>query len=261
MHSKINDVKKNMYLLKNLIQRDLKVKYRRSILGIIWSVLNPLLMMVVITTVFSKLYDRNVENFHIYYLTGITIYNFVSESTSLALNSILSASSLIKKVYIPKYIFPLEKCIFSFINLMFSMVAVIIVMLISNVNFNWTMILFPISIFYALIFSIGLSLILSAFTVFFRDIMHIYGVFLTAWVYITPIIYPDTKINEIGGILAFTMKFNPMYYFVTYFRNVLMYGNIPSLNDNLICIAISLSSLVLGLFIFKKLENKFVLHL
>ena len=249
---------KYRYLLENLIGRDIKVKYRRSVLGILWSVLNPLLMMAVIATVFSRVFKFNVENFHIYYLTGAVIYNFISEATSTSMMSVLSSASLIKKVYIPKYIFPLEKCLFSFVNLLFSLVAVVIVMLISGIKFTYTALLFPIPLIYALTFSIGMSLLLSALTVFFRDIVHLYGVFLTAWMYATPIIYP---VEAIGPKLQTVMMFNPMYYFVKYFRDVVLYGTIPSLKFNIVCISVSLFMLVIGAFVFYKKQDKFVLYM
>ncbi|MGL5973139.1 MAG: ABC transporter permease [Oscillospiraceae bacterium] len=260
MFKEILQFKKYTFLLSNLIQRDIKVKYKRSILGVVWSVLNPLLMMIVITTVFSKLFIRDVPNFHIYYLTGYTIFSFISEATSMSLFSIIGNASLLKKVQIPKYIFPLEKSLFAFINVLFSMVAVFLVMIGTGFKFTPTMLLFPIPLMYALVFSVGMSLFLSALTVFFRDIVHLYSVFLTAWMYATPIIYPLELIGQ-SKALSFIVKFNPMYYFVKYFRDVLMYDTIPNISFNLICILISLSSLLIGFFVFSKTQDKFILHI
>ncbi|MBO4693112.1 MAG: ABC transporter permease [Clostridia bacterium] len=254
------------YLLFNLINRDIKVKYRRSILGILWSVLNPLLMMAVISTVFSTLFGMGGKfgglsvPFHIYYLTGATIFNFVSEATSTSMMSVFSASQLIKKVYIPKYIFPLEKCMFAFVNMLFSLIAVFIVMVVSRVEFHATIVLIFIPIIYALIFSIGMSLLLSALTVFFRDILHIYSVFLTAWMYATPIIYPLGILND-HPKLMFIMKLNPMYYFVEYFRSVVVYGTIPGIRDNVVCLACSIVMLIIGIAVFKAKQDKFVLYM
>lgn len=249
---------KYRFLLANLIERDIKVKYRRSVLGILWSVLNPLMMMVVIATVFSRVFRFHIENFHVYYLTGSVIYNFISEATSTSMMSVFSSAPLIKKVYIPKYIFPLEKCLFSFVNLLFSLVAVVIVMLVSGIRFTFVALLFPIPILYALIFSIGMSLLLSALTVFFRDIVHIYGVFLTAWMYATPIIYP---MEAVGEKIRFIMQFNPMYYYVQYFRDVVFYGTVPGIRFNLISITFSLGMLIIGILVFKNKQDKFVLYM
>lgn len=246
------------HLLQNLIVRDLKVKYRRSVLGFLWSILNPLLMMLVITAVFQNIFRIKIENYPIYYLTGSLIFNFMSEATSLAMVSVLSSAPLIKKVYIPKYIFPLEKCLFAFVNMLFSSVAVIIMFFVLHFKLTWTALLFFVPMLFTLIFSIGLGLILSAADVFFRDIGHLYSVWITAWMYLTPVIYPMETVNN--GMKN-VMRFNPMFYFVGYFRQVVMYNNIPNLNYNLICIGFSFGFLLLGLLIFKLKQDKFILYI
>lgn len=153
-------------LLRELVVRDIKVRYRHSALGLVWTVLNPLLMMVVITIVFSTLFKQNIPNFPIYYLSGSLIFAFNSESTTTALNSIISNASLIKKVYIPKYLFPLSNVLSGLVNLGFSLIAMFIVMLITDAPFHATLLLLPIPIFYTFLFSVGLGILLSAVTVF-----------------------------------------------------------------------------------------------
>jgi len=260
--SKLNGVmfafKKYKYLLTNLIERDLKVKYRRSVLGLMWSVLNPLLMMLVITAVFMNIFKFDIKNFPVYYLTGALIFNFVSEATSTSMNSVIGAAPLIKKVYIPKYIFPLEKCLFAFVNMLFSLIAVAIVFLILRTQIHWTILLFPIPMIYTFVFSLGLSLILSSINVFFRDVGHLYAVWVTAWMYFTPIIYPA---SILPATMQTVLKLNPLYYYVEYFRDVMIYGNVPNLTDNLICIGFSVITLILGLVIFKKKQDKFILYI
>ena len=167
---------KYKYLLHNLISRDLKVKYRRSTLGLLWSVLNPLLMSIVISIVFQNFFRFDVPNFAIYYLTGSLIFNFMNEATSSAMVSIVGNAPLIKKVYIPKYIFPLEKVMFAFVNMLFSMIALVIMMGVTklgiigsaaDLNISWTIVLFFIPMLYTLVFSLGLGLILAAVNVYF----------------------------------------------------------------------------------------------
>ena len=213
MRARIKTFGRYKYLLKNLIVKDVKLKYRRSILGILWSVLNPLLMMLVISAVFSSIFKVSVENFPVYYLTGSTLFNMLAETTNSSMTSILDSSSLIKKVYIPKYIFPLEKCMFGFINFLFSMIAVAIMYIIFGYPVHWTILLFPIPVFYTLVFSIGLGMILSAMSVFFRDIVHLYSVLLTAWNYFTPIVYPYDILND---KIKAIMHLNPMFHYVKY---------------------------------------------
>ena len=248
--------------MEDLTIKDIKIKYRRSILGILWSVLNPLLMMLVITAVFSLLFRFNIPNYPIYYLTGWVIFNFFSEATNGAMASVTSAAQLIKKVYIPKYIFPLEKALFALVNMCFSFIAVAIMFLIQGYPLHWTILLFPIPIFYVFVFSVGVGMILSAVAVFFRDIVHLYGVFLTALMYITPILYDDSVIEQSGHFAILTiMRCNPLYYFVYFFRQVVMFGSVPSLKTNLACILMCLASLGLGLLVFKKAQDKFILYI
>lgn len=249
---------KYRYLLKELVVKDVKVKYRRSVLGLAWSVLNPLLMMLVITAVFSRIFKMNIENFPAYYIVGSLIFNFNSEATVLAMNSIRGASGLIKKVYIPKYIFPLEKVLFAFVNALFSLIAVAIVLLILRVHVTWTIVLFPIPLIYTLIFSTGLGLILSSLNVFFRDTEHLYGVWITAWMYLTPIIYP---MEMLPAIMQKLMVFNPLYHYVEYFRQVILYGMIPGLKENLVCIGFAGLFLGIGLLFFKKKQDQFILYI
>lgn len=266
------DMKTFFPLLVNLTSRDFKVKYRRSMLGVLWSILNPLFTMLVITAVFGVLLGENrPPHFASYYITGWSIWNFFSEATSLSMGSVLGGASLIKKVYIPKYIFPLEKCVFALINFAFSIVAVIAVMLIDGVYPTWAMLLAPVPVLYCFVFSVGFSLILSALTVYFRDIQHLYSVLLTLWLYLTPIVYPISVIEGNQWIMTI-IRCNPMFYFVDYFRNVMMLGvndplvvnssyNLPTLEENLICLAIAVVTLLIGALVFSKAQKKFILHI
>ena len=245
-------------LLYNLTLRDLKVKYRRSVLGVLWSVLNPLLMMAVLTVVFSQIFRFGIKDFPVFYITGTLIFNFFSESTGSSVSSVIGGASLIKKVYMPKYIFPLEKCVFAFVNMLFSLIATAIVYIVLGVDIHWTLLMFPIPMIYTFVFCLGLSLILAAYTVFFRDIIHLYGVLVTVWMYLTPIIYPVTilpiKLRQF-------ISFNPMYHYVTYARDVMIDGKLPSLETNIICIGFAVLFLVVGIAAFRKKQDNFILHI
>ena len=260
-----SDFKRFMPLLKNLVAKDFKIKYRRSVLGVAWSVLNPLFTMLVLSVVFRVILRIDVGvDFATFYIVGASLWNFFSEATSTSLSSILTSGALIRKVYIPKYIFPLEKCVFSLVNFSFSLVAVIAVMLIRGIYPTWTTLLFPIPVIYCFIFACGLSLFLSAVTVYFRDVQHLYGVLLTMWIYLTPILYSTEVLNQLSPNMQFVkyiVSLNPMTQYVNYFRNVVMMNTLPTLQDNLICIAMSLAMLGFGALVFKKAEGKFILHL
>lgn len=251
-------LKNYRYLLYDLVSRDIKTKYRRSVLGILWSVLNPLLMMLVLTAIFSNIFKFQIEDFPIYYLTGYILFNFVSESTNFAMTSIIYSAGLIKKVYIPKILFPLEKCLFSLVNLCFSLIAAVIVFVILGVDPHWTLLMFPLPLIYLFIFNLGVSLILATMNTFFRDVGYLYGVFITVWMYLTPIIYP---ITILPGWMQSIVRINPLTHFVEYFRNVTIYGTLPTLGENLICLAYSLTFLVIGLLVFQKKQNKFIFYI
>lgn len=245
-------------LLINLVRKDISIKYRRSILGILWSVLNPLMMMIVITSVFRNLFKVSIENFPMYYLTGSLLFNFMSEATSSSMGCILGAGGLIRKVYIPKYIFPLEKCLFALINALFSFAAVLIMIPVLHAPIHWTMLLFLVPMLFVLVFSIGVGFILSALTVFFRDINHLYSVWIIAWMYLTPIIYP---VEILPKSMAAFMELNPMYHYVDYFRQLAIYGHIPGARETMICAVFSVSFFVLGLLVFKRTQDRFILYI
>ncbi len=267
--------KKYLPLLSNLAGKDFKIKYRRSVLGVVWSILNPLLTMLVLTAVFGLMFGmrggEEIGDFAVYYIVGAAIWNFFSEATSLSLTSVIFAAPLIKKVYIPKYIFPLEKCLFALINFAFSLVAVALVMAIrfSHVSstFGATVVLFPIPVLYCFMFVVGASLILSAVSVYFQDIIHLYSVILTLWMYLTPLIYPLSFVEQaakgsfLGSIALPIIKYNPMTQYIQYFRDVVIYGTVPSLQQNIICFAYGVIALVIGIFTFNKLQKKFILHI
>lgn len=245
-------------LLKELVVRDIKVKYRRSVLGYIWSVLNPLLMMVVISTVFSHMFRFDIENYPVYLLTGQLVYNFYSESTNFAMTSIINGGSLIKKVYLPKYIFPLSRVLSSFVNLLFSLTALIIILVATKAQITPAFFLFPLPLIYLLLLCIGVGLIMSVVTVFFRDMLHLYGVFLTALMYMTPIFYPVSAMSdEVVKIL----KLNPLFHIVGMFRKIVMDGQFPTLRENIVCLAFSVVFILIGLVVFKKKQDNFVLYL
>lgn len=258
MRDYLNVFIKYRYLLEDLVAKDFKLKYRRSILGFLWSILNPLLMMLVITAVFSNMFKSDIEYFPVYYLCGYLIFNFVIEATNGALTSIVQSGYLIKKVYIPKYIFPLEKSSFALVNVLFSFVAVVIVILITGMPIKTTIFLIPIPIFLAFIFSTGLGLILASMNTFFRDMGHLYSVWTTAWMYLTPMFYP---ISIIPDNIKTVIYYNPLYYYVTYLRMLVIDGEIPGMEINVICICFSFLFLLIGLLIFKKNQDKFILYI
>lgn len=195
-----------MPLVQELVKRDLKVKYRRSFLGYLWSLLNPLLMMCVMSYVFSEIFQSTIPNFPLYLICGQTLWNFFNESTNMAMHSVLQNGALIKKVYIPKFIFPLSRVLSSFVTMSFSLIAILIVMLFTKATVYWTILLFWVPLLFLFIFCCGIGLVLSALSTYFRDITHLYGVLTLAWMYATPIFYdPAILPVDVRG----TLEWNP----------------------------------------------------
>ena len=249
---------KNMNVVFELVRRDLKKKYRGSVLGIIWSLLNPLLMMIVLTIVFSNVFRFDTKNYPLYLITGQVLFGFFSEATSISRLSIISNFSLIKKIYVTKWLFPFSSVTFSFVNAIFSLIAVFIIVCFTGGKFYWSYLLIPVVYIYLFVFSLGIGLILASVTVFFRDMMYLYNVFLTILMYLTPIFYPENIVPDKYKVLV---SLNPLIYFLKYFRKLILEGVIPGIDLNVTCLLISIISLVIGIFVFKFKENQFVLDI
>ena len=256
MIEKIKNLLRYRFLLGQLVKRDFKVKYRGSILGILWSVLNPLLNMIVLSIVFSKVF-RAVDNYKMYLLSGITIFNFISEATNLACTSVVSNFGLVSKVYFPKLIIPTSKVLTSGINLLITTGVYLILGAFMNLPIWWGNIMIIFVLFCVLLFSLGFGYILSTLFVFFRDTLHIYGVLLTVWMYSTPILYPIESLPE--NLIPF-FKLNPIYHFINTFREITMYRTIPSANELLICLAYGVVVFIIGSLTFVKNQDKFIYY-
>lgn len=245
-------------LLQELMARDIKIKYRRSVLGVLWTLLNPLMMMIILSVVFSNLFKFDVEYFPIYLLSGQLIFNFYSEATNSAMGSILGSASLIKKVYVPKYLFVLARICSSGINLFASFFALILVMMAMRVELHYSIFLAFVPIALLVLFSLGVGLLLSAIVVKFRDIMHLYSVFVTALMYLTPVIYPMSILPE---WLKIIVKLNPLTNYLTMFRDVMINNRVFGAGDLLIGIVEAIAALAIGLYIFYRNQDSFILNL
>ena len=254
----IQNFKKFRPLLNELIARDIKIKYRKSVLGVLWTLLNPLFMMIVLSVVFSNLFKFDVENFPVYLLSGQLIFNFFSESTTNAMSAILANGSLIKKIYVPKYLFVLSRVFSSTINLLASFTAMVCVMLAMRVDLHYTVLLVPIPLLFIVMFSLGVGLLLSALTVKFRDIMHLYSVFVTALMYLTPVIYP---MSILPMWLKPIVTLNPITNILEMFRAVMLYNSFPSIKSMFIAIVECIIVLAIGLYVFYKKQDEFILNI
>ena len=247
------------YLLKQLVEKDIKLRYRRSFLGYVWSVLNPLMIMMVMYLVFSHMFRSNIENFTAYLIIGQTTFNFMNEATSQAIFSIIGNGPLLKKVYVPKYTFTLAKVTTCLVNMFFSMAAMFIVFIFTRVQFSWYMLLIPVVLVELYIFTLGVSMFLSQVAVFFRDIQYIYSVLTMAWMYLTPLFYPMEQLPEAmqKGIAIF----NPMYHYVTQFRTLVLERTLPDAGTIIYGFLLAFLFLFLGIKSFLRNQDKFILYI
>lgn len=260
----INNIKRYSFLLQQLIIRDFKVKYKRSVLGVVWSLLYPLLMMGVMAVVFSQMFKFKVEgvNYLVYLMTGIVMFNFFSEATNSSLSSIVGNFSLIKKIYMPKYIFPISKCLFSSINFLFTLIPLLLVIIFSGSGdtkciINIYYLLIPFIFVFFFMFSLGISFFLSGFTVFLRDVMYIYGIVLTIWNYLTPVFY---SIEILPSTLKSIMVYNPLFVYIDSVRSIILFSKMPGTQNIILMILYGIIFLVLGALYFKKKQDRFIYY-
>ena len=244
-------------LFRQLVSRDFKAKYKRSALGLIWSFLNPLLTMIVQYIVFSTLFG-GVDNYPVYLLIGIVFFNYFSEAVGMSMTSITGNASLIKKVYVPKYIYPLSRVISSLINFLLALIPLFLVMLVTGTVFHASLVLIVFDILCLTGFSMGMGLMLSTAMTFFQDTQFLWGVVSMIWMYFTPLFYPESIIpaNIIG-----VYRMNPLYQFVTFARTCIIDGISPEPMMYLHCIVSAVIAILLGAIIFKKNQDRFILYL
>lgn len=262
-----SNFKRYWFLMTQLISRDFKVKYKRSVLGILWSLLNPILMMSVMAIVFSQMFRFKVEgiNYLVYLMTGLIMFNYFSQASNMAMTSVVDNFTLINKVYIPKYIFPIAKCLFIGIDFALTLIPWLAIIGLSyfglgeyTCHFNIYYLILPYIFLCMFLFTIGMGLFLSCISVFLRDIWHIYGIVLTLWNYLTPVFY---SIEILPPKLQMLMQFNPLYQFLTAARSIVLYQQAPSLPTLGILGLIGVGTLLIGAFVFRKKQDKFIYYI
>jgi len=276
LNQRIAELKRKLkyrHLLGQMVVKNIKKKYKRSVLGVLWTILHPLLYMFVLTEVFAFLLGRAGAS-RLYILTGLLIFQFVSEATNHCLNSITGNRGLIEKVYVPKLLFPLSHVLSSLINLGFSLIALIVVVLALLFPISWTALMFFVMLPALVLFAAGIGFALAAMFVYFRDISHLYSVFMTLWMYASAIFYNLNDLSK-DSVAPKIIKYNPLYRFIAYFRAVLI-GEfkvvdgeiitirapyIPQFRELLILYGCGIISFIIGAFIFNRLKNKFLLYL
>lgn len=245
-------------LVFQLIKRNIVTRYKRSVLGIAWTMLNPLGTMIVMSIVFSRVFN-NTESYPVYILSGLVGWNFFSQTTTSCMNSMLWGSDLIKQIYLPRTSFVVSSVGSGIINLLFSLVPLFLIMFFSHMSFNISLIMLPLAIIILAFFTLGIGLMLSSYVIFFPDVSEMYSIILTAWMYITPVIVPE---NVLSGIFnGWLLKLNPLYYILRLIRMTIYDGVFPTLEEWLIATCIGIITLLLGWLIFTKQADSYAYHI
>lgn len=241
-------------LIYQLVQRDIVARYKRSVLGIAWTLLNPLGMMLVMTIVFSQLF-QSVKGYPTYILSGLVAWTFFAQTTSSSMQQMVWGSALLHRIYMPRTVFAISSIGTGLVNLILSFIPLIIIMFITATPLRWSLLFLPIAIILLTAFSLGIGLLLSTIAIYFPDAAEMYQVALIAWMYLTPIIYPVEIIPD--TYRYWLLHLNPMYYLIQIFRQPIYDGNLPSLPMLAMGIGISSLTLIVGWVIFSYKADEF----
>lgn len=258
MKQHINNFKKYSFLLEQLVKKEIKLKYRSSFLGVFWTLLEPFLTMLVLTLVFESFYNKNIEYIPVYILSGRLLYTFFANSTKAATKAIRRNSAMIKKVYVPKYIYPLSAIIANFIMFLISLIVLVLTALFIRFPINFRLIEAVIPTVLLFVMALGVGMILATMSVFFRDLEYLWGVLLMLIMYTCAIFYEPSRIIENGK--GWIFRLNPLYAVIANFRNSL-YG-VPMDSYYLwFSVIFSFATLFVGIFVFYKNQDKFILNI
>ena len=250
-------LKKYSFLFEELVKRDFKKKYKRTVLGMAWSILAPLLQLLVMRVVFTQFFGRNMEHYTTYLFCGNLVFSYFNESTSQGMTSLMGNASIFTKVNIPKYLFLFSKNVQALINFGLVLVVFFVFCIIDNVAFTWKFVLLLVPIVSLLLFNIGVGLILSALFVFFRDVQYLWSVFTQLLMYMSAIFY---SIDTFSPMVQNLFLLNPVYLHIRYFRKIVLENTVPSVWFHLLMLADVLIVLGIGCWMYKKYNTKFLYY-
>lgn len=246
------------FLLKQLVKRDFTNKYKESVLGIIWSFLNPLLIMIIFTVIFSLLFTRQIKNFPVYFLTGRLVYDFFVSATAVSMNSIRGNRSILTRIFVPRYMFAVSTICYEFINFLISLVILLGVMIVTGQEFHLMMFASVIPVVFVVIMIVGVSLILTVLNTYFSDVGHFYSIFTIILMYASALFYP-MEIVPADVQIIFTL--NPLYTAISCFRDTMMYNMFPEISSLLYLAVFSIMLFGVGFLLFRIHEKKLILRL
>ena len=252
----IRRMKEHGFLFSELVKRDFKKKYKSTVLGMLWSILSPLLTLLVMYLVFKNFFG-DVPHYITYLFCGNIVFSFFSDSTSGGMGSLLANAPIFTKINVPKYLFLLSRNTSSLINFGLTFIVFLLFCIIDRITFTWTFFLLVIPIGCLVVFNVGLGLILSALYVFFRDMQYLWSVFTTLLMYLCAIFYTTDVLPD---TVAKLLHLNPVFVYIKYFRSLVIYGEIPSLEVNVLCFAYAILAITVGALIYKTYNHKFLYY-
>lgn len=254
----INTLKQRRFLFEELVKRDFTKKYKRTILGMLWSVLGPLMTLSVMALVFTQFFGRDIEHYIIYLFCGNLIYNYFKESTATGMTALLDNASIFSKVNVPKYMFLLSKNVSALINFGINLLVLFLFCIIDEIAFSWKFILLIYPIGCLVVFNLGMGLILSAMYIMFRDMKYLYDIFTLLLMYVSAIFY---SIDAYTLQIQYLFYLNPVYVYIRYFRKIIIEGDIPQPSFHLLAAGYAIVALIIGAIIYKKNNYKFLYYI
>lgn len=260
MIKKIQELFEYREMIISLVRKDLRGRYKSSALGFLWTFINPLCQIIVYTLVFSQIFRMGIEKYYLFLTVVMIPWVFFSSSVSGGSMAVVSQQDLVKKIYFPREVLPISFVTSCFVNMLLSFIVVFIVIFISGIGFNPAALLFlPLIMIIEYILVLGITMITSACTVYLRDLEHIIGVFMMAWIYLTPVMYDISYVTENApSKLVSIFYLNPMTSIAIAYRDILYYKQIPHMQNLLVAVIIGIVSLIIGSVVFAKLQKNFV---
>jgi len=253
----IQKIKKYQFLFEELVKRDFKKKYKRTVLGMAWSILSPLLTLLVMLLVFTQFFGRNTPHYTTYLFCGTLVFSYFNESTSQGMHSLMGNSGIFTKVNVPKYLFLLSKNVQTLINFGLTLCVFFVFCIIDRITFTWKFIFLLYPIICLVLFNIGVGLVLSALFVFFRDIQYLWSIFTQLLMYMSAIFYTIDKYNP---TIQNLFLMNPVYLFIRYFRKIVIEATVPTVWFHLLLLTDVIIILGIGFWMYKKYNTKFIYY-
>ena len=257
MYLLFQEIRRNRELIWALAMKELRVRYKRSVLGFLWALLNPLLMMVILALVFSTVMRIGINQYAIFLLSALVPWTFFAQSLSYAVESIVGNADLLKKIYVGKSVFPVAAVLSNIINFFLSMIPLVFVLAVLRFPFHWTWIYLPVPLLGLILFATGCGFFCAAANVFFRDVSHIIQIVLSAWFYFSPVIY---SLDFVPARYHLLFRLNPMLYILNGFRLAIYYGQLPTLQSAIASVGCGVGALWAGYYVFRRNQDIFVFY-